>query len=236
MTNSLLKLSVSTLVSLALPGCAAYHNLVNSFAPEKQRSELRQLVEAPLELSDEGSAFCKVPSETYMVMPEEGKVGTVVVTFLDGTEQVLEGDYSAMSVTGNKAETFEGNQEQVQALFGAAVGALPLAPYHAKLYFVLDKDELTHESTLHAQQVIDEIVKREIAEIIIVGHTDTAASFAYNNALSKRRADKVRQKLIDAGIASDIIQTRGAGEYELLLETPDNTPEPQNRRVEIDVR
>jgi OOP family OmpA-OmpF porin len=236
MSNHVLKLSVSVLVTLALPGCAAYSNLVNSLGPDKQQSELRQLVEAPLELTEGSSPFCAVPSEIYMVMPEDGKVGTVVVTLLDGREEVLQGDYSGMTLAGQQTATFTGDEQQVQELFGAALSALPPQPYHAKLYFKLDKDELTAESSIKAQQVFDEIMSREIAEIIIVGHTDTAASFAYNDQLSKRRAEKVRQSLVDAGVPPDIIKTRGAGEYELLVDTPDSTPEPQNRRVEIDVR
>jgi len=236
MSSQFVKLSVSTLVTLALPGCAAYSNLVNSLGPDRQQSELRQVVEAPLELTEDGSPFCAVPSETYMVMPEEGKVGTVAVTFLDGTEQVLHGDYSGMTLAGQQSATFTGDGRLVQELFGAAVSALPPAPYHAKLYFILDKDQLTAESAIKAKQVFDEIIRREIAEIIIVGHTDTAASLAYNDKLSERRAEKVRQSLIDAGISPDIITSRGAGEDELLIETPDNTPKPQNRRVEIDVR
>ncbi len=236
MNSHLIKLSISTLVTLALPGCAAYSNLVNSLGPDKQQSELRQLVEAPLELTEGSSPFCAVASETYMVMPEEGKVGTVVVTLLDGQEQVLQGDYSGMTLAGQQTATFTGDEKQAQELFGAALSALPPEPYHAELYFILDKDELTAESAIKAKQVFDEIIKREIAEIIIVGHTDTAASVSYNDKLSKRRAEKMQQSLVDAGISPDIIKTRGAGEHELLIETPDNTPEPKNRRVEIDVR
>ncbi|MFT6910632.1 MAG: OOP family OmpA-OmpF porin, partial [Oleiphilaceae bacterium] len=110
------------------------------------------------------------------------------------------------------------------------------APYQARLYFILDKDELTAESTLQEKRVFDEIMRREIAEINIVRHTDTAALFSYNDKLSQQRADKIRQNLIDSGISPDIIKTRGAGEYELLIDTPDGVQELENRRVEIDVR
>lgn len=236
MTTAWVPVSVSALISLTLSGCATYSNLVNSLGPDKQISELRQLVEAPITLTEGDSPFCKTPSETYMVMPEEGKVGTVVVTFLNGREDILQGDYSGMTLASNKIETFKGDEKQVKDLFGAAVAALPPAPYQARLYFILDKDELTAESTLQEKRIFDEIMRREIAEINIVGHTDTAASFSYNDKLSKRRAEKVRQSLIDSGISPDIIKTRGAGEYELLVDTPDGVQELQNRRVEIDVR
>jgi OOP family OmpA-OmpF porin len=236
MNPSMIRIGLAGLITASLSGCATYSDLVNGLGPERQLSDLRELYESPLELTEGGSAFCQVPTETYMVMPEEGKVGTVVVTFLDGREEVLQGDYSGMSLTNQGATTFKGNDEQVKSLFGDAVSALPPAPYNAKLYFVLDKDVLTAESAAKAEEVVAEIVRRDIAEVIIVGHTDTAASFNYNEKLSQRRADKMRQRLIEAGISPDIITTRAAGEYELLVQTPDNTPEPLNRRVEIDVR
>lgn len=229
------RLSVSVLL-MSLSGCSTYSEVVNSLGPERRLSDLREKLEAPLQLTEGRSPFCYVPSETYIVMPEEGRVGTVVVTFLDGSEHVLEGDYSGMSLDGQRVETFTGDAEQVDTLFGDAVAALPPAPYHAKLYFLLDKDELTAESKVKAKAVFDEIMRRQVAEIAIVGHTDTAASYAYNEELSLRRAMKVRSALIDLGIPAKIISTSGKGEYQLLVDTPDNTPMPENRRVEIDVR
>ncbi|MBD3634122.1 MAG: OmpA family protein [Methylophaga sp.] len=169
-------------------------------------------------------------------MPEEGRVGIVSVTFLDGSEQMLEGDYSALTLSANQKRNYVSDEEEVEGLFGDAVAALPAAPYHAKLYFLLDKDELTPESKTKAKAVFDEIIRRQAAEIAIVGHTDTAASYSYNQALSLRRAMKVREALIALGVPANIIETSGQGEYQLLIETPDNTPEPRNRRVEIDVR
>ena len=231
-----LRLLSLSILSIQLSGCATYADLVNSFGPERQLSDLREVVEAQPQLTEGKSPFCYIPSETYIVMPEEGRIGTVVVTFLDGSEQVLEGDYSGMTLSGDKAEPFVGDAKQVEELFGSAVAALPAAPYHAKLYFLLDKDELTEESKVKAKAVFDEITKRQIAEIAIVGHTDTAASYGYNEKLSLRRAMKVRAALIDLGIPADIITTSGMGETQLLVETPDSTPEPKNRRVEIDVR
>lgn len=218
-------------LTVSLTACSTYSDFINSFGPDRRISDLREGIEAPVQLTQR-----PVPTETYIVMPEDGKVGTVVVTLEDGSEHVLQGDYSGMSLAGGQTETFDGDAEQVDELFGDAVAALPAAPYDARLYFLLDKDELTPESKIQAQQVFDEITGRQIAEIQIVGHTDTVASIAYNEKLSERRAQKVRQALIELGVSDEIIKTSGMGESELLVETADNTPEPKNRRVEIKVR
>lgn len=220
-----------------LSGCSLYHNTINLMGPDKPVSELRASIEAPVILSEGGSPFCAKPvTETYMVMPEDGKVGIVDVTFSDGRQATLEGDYQAMRLLGDESEAYVGDQAQVDALFGDALAAMPAEPYYARLYFILDKDELTANSKAEAEKIYQQITGRENVEIIIVGHTDTAASSAYNDALSLRRAEKVRQNLIDAGVAAEIIKVAGLGERELLIDTPDNTPQPENRRVEINVR
>lgn len=110
------------------------------------------------------------------------------------------------------------------------------APYSAKLYFLLDQTAFTPESEKESKEVYQELVKRNDKEIIISGHTDTSASNAYNDALSQRRSEKVRQDLIDLGIQAEVIKISSEGEYRLLVATPDETVEVRNRRVEINVR
>ena len=110
------------------------------------------------------------------------------------------------------------------------------APYNAKLYFLLDKTVFSPESEQESKEVYQTLLKRNDSEIIISGHTDTSASNVYNDALSQRRAEKVKQDLIELGIAAESIHTSAEGENRLLVMTPDGTVEPLNRRVEIDVR
>lgn len=108
--------------------------------------------------------------------------------------------------------------------------------YTARLYFQLDKTAFTAESAREAENVYREILDKDAVEIEIVGHTDTAASDAYNDRLSQRRAEKVRDDLIARGIEAEIIDISSEGERRLLVSTPDETVEVQNRRVEINAR
>jgi OOP family OmpA-OmpF porin len=117
-----------------------------------------------------------------------------------------------------------------------AIAALPPEPYRARLYFIFDTSTFTPESEIAARKVFDEIKARQIAEAIVIGHTDTMGSEEYNIGLSERRAERVRQELIRRGIPENIITTKGMGESELLIETADEVAEVRNRRVEIDVR
>jgi outer membrane protein OmpA-like peptidoglycan-associated protein len=68
----------------------------------------------------------------------------------------------------------------------------------------------------------------------IEGHTDTVGAAAMNQGLSERRAETVRDRLVDGhGIAASRLDVIGLGETQLLVPTPDGTEEGRNRRVQV---
>lgn len=68
----------------------------------------------------------------------------------------------------------------------------------------------------------------------IEGHTDAVGSDVSNLVLSQRRAASVRAYLVSRfGIAPQRLEAVGFGESQLLVPTPDNFPEPRNRRVQV---
>jgi len=68
----------------------------------------------------------------------------------------------------------------------------------------------------------------------IEGHTDTVGSKEYNRSLSERRAEAVVNYIVTKyGVQSSRLQAVGMGEQGLLVSTPDQTPEPRNRRVQV---
>ncbi len=81
-----------------------------------------------------------------------------------------------------------------------------------------------------------EIASRAAADTVVTGHTDTVGTLSYNDTLSLDRATKVRALLVARGLKPDSVNVAGRGERELLVQTPDETSEPRNRRVEITVR
>ena len=70
-------------------------------------------------------------------------------------------------------------------------------------------------------------------KVSVVGHTDTAGSSDYNYALGGRRAEAVQKMLIQYGIPSSQIIAVSAGEEDLKVQTPNNTPNAENRRVRV---
>lgn len=70
----------------------------------------------------------------------------------------------------------------------------------------------------------------------ISGHADRSGSDAYNDAISRRRAEAVAQLLIGQGASANLIEVKSFGESEPKVPTPDGERNPQNRRVEITVK
>lgn len=68
----------------------------------------------------------------------------------------------------------------------------------------------------------------------IEGHTDTVGTREYNKELSERRAAAVVDYLAtNFRVDPNRVQAVGMGENGLLIPTPDQTPEPRNRRVQV---
>ncbi len=68
----------------------------------------------------------------------------------------------------------------------------------------------------------------------VEGHTDTVGQADANRALSQKRAEAVaayREKKF--GVEAAKLEAVGVGQDDLLVPTPEQTPEPQNRRVKI---
>jgi outer membrane protein OmpA-like peptidoglycan-associated protein len=74
------------------------------------------------------------------------------------------------------------------------------------------------------------------ARVSVAGHTDTEGAVAFNQALSVRRANSVRDAMVKNGVAPQAISVIGEGEMGQLVPTGDQVRYPSNRRVTIVVR
>ena len=71
------------------------------------------------------------------------------------------------------------------------------------------------------------------SNMTLTGHTDTTGAASYNQALSVRRANRVRSELVRLGMSSGSMTTLGRGETELFVPTANGVKERLNRRVEV---
>lgn len=72
--------------------------------------------------------------------------------------------------------------------------------------------------------------------IQVEGHTDSTGSLEYNQQLSQRRAQSVAQYLMNAGVSSMRVTTRGFGPTMPVATNDTAQGRSMNRRVEIKIR
>ena len=185
-------------------------------------------------------AGCAKPARNDLYVLQPGKDGhaTGTLTVESGAKQaVLDQPYASARVKEpGQVESGTVTPQEVQQIFGAALAAQPARPVSFVLYFLENRDDLTAESKVTLTRVIDEIAQHPASEIVVIGHTDRVGTTARNDALSLRRAERVREELIKAGVEGTRIRVEGRGDREPLVPTPTQVAEPLNRRVEVNVR
>jgi len=179
-----------------------------------------------------------VAPSLFVVVPasDDGHVGKIVVT-RNGESRLIETAYAGERVKSDGSlEAVKLSEPEVRAAFGTTLEALPGRPASFIVYFLEGRDELTPESRAELDKVLAELKRRPLPDIVVIGHTDTVGGLTYNDRLSLARAERVRAMMVQLGIPAERIEAAGRGEREPLVPTDDNTAEPRNRRVEINVR
>ena len=69
--------------------------------------------------------------------------------------------------------------------------------------------------------------------LAIEGHTDNTGSAEYNQTLSEKRADGVRDYLVTQGLDTDKLSAQGLGMDNPVADNSTSTGRQKNRRVEI---
>ena len=125
---------------------------------------------------------------------------------------------------------------EVESIFGDALSALPPAPRNFTLFFRFESDELTEQSQALIPEILAATREHAVQDVVVIGHTDTMGTQPANYGLGLKRALMVRNLLIAAGLNGATIEATSVGELDPIIKTPDETPEPRNRRVDISVR
>jgi outer membrane protein OmpA-like peptidoglycan-associated protein len=173
----------------------------------------------------------------FVVLPNAEGGGVGAITVEEGnTVTTLDQPYAAAESRAGSSVPVEESRGNISVIFRRAIAAQPILPHHFRLYFILGSDALTPESKIAYRAVFDDTKQRPVYEVEVIGFTDTLGDLPYNQALSLARAAAIRDTLIHDGIARQAISIAGRGKRDLLVPTPDQTPEPRNRRVEITVR
>jgi outer membrane protein OmpA-like peptidoglycan-associated protein len=103
-------------------------------------------------------------------------------------------------------------------------------------HFEFDKAVLKPSAREALDPVVGKLKQYPNVDVYVDGYTDSVGSQAYNLALSKRRADAVKAYLVERGISSSRIETRGFGMSNPVASNATEAGRAANRRAEIVAR
>ena len=138
-----------------------------------------------------------------------------------------------------KVESFGGQVVDLQVKETDTEVRIELA---ADVLFEFDKATLLPKAEDTLKKAAGFVRERAAGVVQIEGHTDAKGDDAYNQRLSERRADAVRQWFVRNGLRDVRFSSRGLGETKPVAANakPDGSDDPdgrqKNRRVEIVIR
>src|SRR3954469_10247722 len=146
------------------------------------------------------------------------------------------------AVVGGAAGAIIGHQMDQQAkeleqnIEGAQitrVGEGIAVTFASGILFPFNSTEILPAGRENLQKLAASLDKYPNSDILIVGHTDSVGTDAYNNDLSQRRANAAGACLQSLGVAQTRLQMSAKGEREPIQSNDTDAGRQANRRVEI---
>jgi OmpA-OmpF porin, OOP family len=107
--------------------------------------------------------------------------------------------------------------------------------YAADAFFDFNKSVLKPEAKAKLDDLVSKMGAINLEVIIAVGHTDSVGSDEYNQKLSVKRSEAVKEYLIGKGIEANRVYTEGKGEKSPVADNKTSEGRAKNRRTEIEV-
>ena len=246
-SRGLIGLVVLLLLLVAALGYLAYRNEQRMRAVERQAAAAAAKAEASSAAARQAMERA-VSSETAARAAAEGRQAAEAQT----AEAVQQKDAAVQEATTAR-ETATRAQEEAAAIrkkaeaevnrLQQALGQIAetrrtalglvmnLGGDHLKFEF--DKADLRPEDKELLARIAGILMTSHDYTISVNGHTDDVGSDAYNQKLSERRAQAVRNYLVQAGLSPDILSVEGHGKSLPLVKGTSDAARAKNRRVEL---
>jgi outer membrane protein OmpA-like peptidoglycan-associated protein len=132
------------------------------------------------------------------------------------------------------------DKDKCPTVYAKTADGCPLAAAPAPKKLVLqgvnfdnDKATLLPEAEATLNEAAASLKEWGTVKVEVAGHTDSVASNAYNQELSQRRANAVRNYLISKGIDANRLTAKGYGETMPIADNETEKGRYMNRRVEL---
>lgn len=101
------------------------------------------------------------------------------------------------------------------------------------IYFTTGSNSFTDETQIRLEGIDKILAEYSTSNFVVEGHTDSTGSDKINNELSQKRAEAVRDYLIENGFPAENIKAVGYGSSKPIGDNNTNKGRQANRRVEI---
>ncbi|MBT8060485.1 MAG: OmpA family protein [Gammaproteobacteria bacterium] len=101
------------------------------------------------------------------------------------------------------------------------------------VHFDFDKATLRPDAMVVLNEAAALLNKHQKVVVEVAGHTDSRGSEEYNQGLSERRANAVRDYLASKGIRASRLSAKGYGELRPIASNDTDEGRAENRRVEL---
>jgi len=107
--------------------------------------------------------------------------------------------------------------------------------YLAQSLFDFDKSVIKPEGKQALDQLVLKLNTMTVELAIVIGHTDSVGTDAYNLRLGMRRAEAVKKYLVSQGVEAARVYTDSKGEREPVSTNKTSQGRSENRRVVVEV-
>lgn len=108
-----------------------------------------------------------------------------------------------------------------------------IVKFDSGILFDINQTNVKPAAIDNLQKLATSMQNNPETNIMIIGYTDNTGSATYNQSLSVRRADAVKNVLTSDGVGQGRLTTQGKGETDPIADNGTEAGRSQNRRVEI---
>jgi flagellar motor protein MotB len=105
--------------------------------------------------------------------------------------------------------------------------------YELKIHFAPNKSDLYPAAKVELDKLYDEMAKTPTMKVEVAGHTDNVGDDKLNLQVSQRRANSIKEYLVQKGISEKRIIAKGYGETAPIADNATEEGRTRNRRIEI---
>ena len=118
----------------------------------------------------------------------------------------------------------------------AGVPTPDAAVTHADIYFDFKSVRLRADAAKLLQDTAAAMTRTETWAVLITGYADSHGPAAYNKVLAQRRAETVKQFLVELGVPETAVKVAALGPEATLCDDPGKECQQLNRRVHLEIR